>query len=74
MNMLEGYGIIISTGSACSAKKAGNRILESMNMTETQVIGSVRISFSAYDEYDIEYITNSIIECVKKLQNNNIRK
>ena len=74
MNMLEGYGIIISTGSACSAKKAGNRILEAMHMTDSQVVGSVRISFSAYDEYDIDYITKSIIECVNKLQSNNIRK
>lgn len=74
MNMLESYGIIISTGSACSAKKAGNRILESMWLTDTEVIGSVRISFSPYEEYDVDYIVNSIVECVKKLQSNNIRK
>lgn len=74
MNMLESYNIIISTGSACSAKKAGNRILEAMHMKDSQVVGSVRISFSAYDEYDVDYITKSIIECVKKLQSNNIRK
>lgn len=74
MNMLESYGIIISTGSACSAKKAGNRILESMGLTDTEVVGSVRISFSPYEEYDVDYIVNSIVECVKKLQSNNIRK
>lgn len=74
MNMLESYGIIISTGSACSAKKAGNRILESMGLTDSQVVGSVRISFSAYEEYDTNYVINSIVECVKKLQSNNIRK
>lgn len=74
MNMLESYGIIISTGSACSAKKAGNRILESMNLTNSQVVGSVRISFSPYEEYDLSFISNAIIECVKKLQSNNIRK
>ena len=74
MNMLESYGIIISTGSACSAKKAGNRILESMNLKDTEVVGSVRISFSPYEEYDVQYVVQSIVECVKKLQSNNIRK
>ncbi len=74
MNMLEGDGIIISTGSACSSKKAGNRTLEAMNLTNTQIIGSVRISFSPYEDYDIDYITNTIVGYVNKLQSNNIRK
>ncbi len=73
MNMLESFNVIISTGSACSAKKAGNRILESMGLSTSQVVGSVRISFSPYEEYDVDYVVSSIIECVKKLQSNNIR-
>ena len=35
-------------GSACSAKKAGNRILENIGYNKEEIISSVRISFNAY--------------------------
>ena len=62
MNALQADGIMISTGSACSSKKAGNRILEAMGIDKNKIVGSVRISFSAYDSYDVDYIA----ECLQK--------
>lgn len=46
VHMMEDKDILISRGSACSSKKAGNRILESMGLTTEEILGSVRISFS----------------------------
>ena len=45
VNALANEGIFISTGSACSSKKMGNRILKSMGKTDTQIKQSIRISF-----------------------------
>ncbi len=70
MNMLDGNNILISTGSACSSKKAGNRILEAMGLKNSEIVGSVRISFSPYEEYDLNYIADKIIECADKLYQN----
>ena len=70
MNSLERDGILISTGSACSAKKAGNRTLSNMGLSESEVIGSVRVSFSPYIDYDFNYIVSSFEKEVLKLRSN----
>lgn len=70
MNALETFGVLISTGSACSSKKAGNRILEAMNLSATEVVGSIRISFSPYINYDIDYIVKSFENCVGRFLKN----
>lgn len=44
VNALSEKGVYISTGSACSSKKAGNRILCSMGKTAQQIKESIRIS------------------------------
>ena len=62
MSSLEIDGVLISTGSACSAKKAGNRILEAMGLDQSSVIGSIRVSFSPYLDYDFDYI----VSCFEK--------
>ena len=46
MRAVQDQGVIIGKGSACSTKKAGNRILESMGLDKEQVKSHVRISFS----------------------------
>lgn len=46
VHMMEEKEIYISRGSACSSKKAGNRILEKMGLTQNEILGSVRVSFS----------------------------
>jgi len=40
--------VIIGTGSACSTKKAGNRILDAMGFDKDYIKSSVRVSFNAY--------------------------
>ncbi len=70
IHSLEADGIYISTGSACSAKKAGNRILAAMGMQINDVIGSVRISFSPYMDYDLDYICLCIEKNVLRFEKN----
>ena len=67
---LEGDGILISTGSACSSKKAGNRVLEAMGIEMSYVIGSVRFSFSPYLSYDFDYIVSAIEKNVLRFESN----
>ena len=75
MYSLEQDKIYISTGSACSSKKAGNRILEAMGVSQDDVIGSVRISFSPYFEYDLDYIVNCFEKNVLRFEKNvNVKK
>ena len=44
--------VIIGIGSACSSKKAGNRILQNMGESLGKIKSSVRISFNAYQSID----------------------
>lgn len=75
MYSLEADGILISTGSACSSKKAGNRTLEAMGKSQSDIIGSVRVSFSPYMEYDFDYIAEKFIKNVLRFEsNNNVNK
>lgn len=46
LNKCYDKGLIIGTGSACSSKKSGNRILQSMGINNSDILHSVRISFS----------------------------
>ena len=56
MRYLSACEILISTGSACSSNKVGNRILENMGFAKNDTAGSIRISFSGQntiEEIDI---------------------
>lgn len=44
--------VIIGTGSACSTKKAGNRVLEAMGYSKEYAKQSVRVSFNAYQSVE----------------------
>ena len=70
IHSLEDDGILVSTGSACSSKKAGNRTLDAMGRKLDEVVGSIRISFSPYEEIDEDYIVNSIIKNVSRFLKN----
>ncbi len=60
--------VIISTGSACSSKKAGNRILEEMGFDKTYIKESVRVSFSPdQSETEILKAGGIILETYKNL-------
>ena len=59
--------ILISNGSACSSKKSGNRILDSMGLTTKEVESSIRISIGHYNtEMDIDNAINSILNANEK--------
>ena len=60
---------MVSKGSACSTKKEGNRILASMGISPSMIIGSMRISLSYLNTWE-EVIegTKIIIEKYKELK------
>ena len=63
MRALQDCDIIVGMGSACSAKKAGNRILESMGYKKEEVKSRIRISFNEFlTEEDVSYAANKILE------------
>lgn len=47
MRALQNYGVIVGIGSACSTKKSGNRILESIGLNKEEVKSHIRISFDS---------------------------
>lgn len=66
LHMLEEYDILVSTGSACSTKKIGNRILQNMGKSQLEIEGNIRFSFDAFEDIDIDYLAEKVCECVKK--------
>ena len=56
VNALSQKGVFISTGSACSSKKVGNRILNSIGKSTEQIKQSIRVSF---------FETNTIEEVIE---------
>jgi len=69
VHMLAQEGILISRGSACSSKKAGNRVLENIGLSPQEILGSVRISFSKDTKVeDVIKAKNFLLECYYKLK------
>ncbi len=69
VNMLENFGILIGTGSACSTKKQGNVTLEAMGVSTKHVLGSVRVSFCAFNTLEeVQTACQKIIECYERLK------
>lgn len=52
LHALESVGVIVGLGSACSAKKAGNRVLSEIGFSKDEIISSVRISFNAHQSIE----------------------
>lgn len=68
VHMLEKEKIYVSTGSACSSKKSGNRVLSSMNINEKDILGSIRVSFSKNNtKEEINIASKKLAECYKEL-------
>lgn len=72
VRMCDEKGLLVSTGSACSSKKSGNRILEAMGYSKKEIEGNVRVSFSKYStnkeiKTGNEILANCINELYKKL-------
>ena len=53
--------VLIGKGSACSAKKAGNRVLESMGVSINEVKSHTRISFSEFNTVEEVKLAGEII-------------
>lgn len=54
LHALEGYGIMIGTGSACSSQKSTRRVPEELGVPQEYINGIIRLSFSKF---------NNITEC-----------
>lgn len=68
LHSLESYGVLVSTGSACSTKKIGNRILSAMQKSQTEIEGNIRFSFSPEQEFDALFVANAIKIEINKLK------
>ena len=66
LNMLSDSEIFVANGSACSSKKSGNRVLESMGVSLQDIEGNLRISFSKYNTVDE---VNKLVEILKIVVN-----
>jgi len=73
LNMLSSENILVGLGSACSSKKSGNRVLESMNKTKSEILGNLRISLSKNNTeeeiYEFCNKFNKIINTLKEKLN-----
>ena len=73
MRVLQDKGVLVGIGSACSAKKAGNRILENMGLSKDEVKSHIRISFSeelSLNEVEMagQIITQAYKEILEKVK------
>ena len=69
MHMLEEFGIIIGTGSACSSKNPHSRILKACGYNAKVLDGMLRISFNEQNtEEEILFAVSKLNECVKRLK------
>jgi len=67
LNMLDDNNIYIGNGSACSSKNSGNRILESMGCSKSEIEGNLRISFSKYNTIEeVEKMVDVLIDCINR--------
>lgn len=68
MRYLSSKQIYIGTGSACSAAKVGNRVLENMGFNKKQIMGAVRISFSPNNtKEEIDLLIDEIDYYIKNI-------
>lgn len=69
LHALDENGVIVGLGSACSSKKAGNRILDEIGVSKDDIISSVRISFNAYQgETEIVKVAEIIIKTYEDIK------
>lgn len=68
VHALEKCGVLLSTGSACSATKHFNSTLEAMGVPNSEILASVRISISPYMDFDAKLIAKIVKEEIDKLK------
>ena len=68
LNLLNGYGICISAGSACSARKGHSGTLSAFGLQKNEIDGTVRISFGVGNtKKDAEALVEKLEEAAKRL-------
>lgn len=68
MRALQDYGVIVGMGSACSAKKSGNRILESMGYDKDAVKSRIRISFNeGLSAEEVQFAAETILKVYNEI-------
>lgn len=69
LHSLEQDGIYVSTGSACSSKKKGSRVLEKIKLNNVEKEGAIRFSFSTFNtKEEIDYTVEKLISHVTQLR------
>lgn len=68
LHLLETYGILISTGSACSTKKGISRIPAAIGLNKEYAEGTIRISFGEQNmQSEIEEFVSVAKKCINEL-------
>lgn len=69
LHYLEQKGIYVSTGSACSSRAKGNRILEALKFDREYADGTIRISLGYFNNLDeVEYVVENIRQSVNEIR------
>lgn len=69
LNALNLKEIYVGLGSACSSKKKGNRVLESMGKSNDEILGNIRLSFSKNTtKEEIDLFFNEFSEIISNLR------
>ena len=69
LHALEKRGVLVSTGSACSSKISGNRILQAMGQPAEIIEGNIRFSFSEQNtQEEVIMAVNYLAEELSKLR------
>ena len=69
LHSLEQKEIYVSTGSACSSKLSGNRILSAMGESQANIDGNIRFSFcESNTKEEVDVVVDALAEILKKLR------
>lgn len=69
LHTLESKGIYVSTGSACSSKKKGSHVLQSLGLKDNEIEGAIRFSFSYLnEEEEIDILMPILKESVEEIR------
>ena len=73
LHFLEEAGIYVSTGSACSSKErekiGGSYVLKALGLTNDEISGGIRFSFSDDNKIEeVDYVINILEEGLKFLR------
>lgn len=69
LRALETEGVLVSTGSACSSRHAGNRTLQSMGKSNEEILGNIRLSFAPDTaKLDPQMVAEKIVKGILKVK------